>query len=158
MVSPAQTLIFFTQLQAEKLVFENFIGLLEEEQRILVNGGKDELPPVTANKTKLLEELLRLSEQRTSFMKTTGLSLEPEALSRWVSQQNAEAKTLWQQCLELAKQAKRLNDLNGRLVAERLSGNQQAIRTLMAEANQPATYGPDGQTRSLGQGRTLGSA
>lgn len=158
MVSPAQTLIFFTQLQAEKLVFENFIGLLEEEQRILVNGGKDELPPVTANKTKLLEDLLRLSDQRTSFMKAAGLSFEPEALSRWISQQNTEAKALWQQCLDLAKQAKRLNDLNGRLVAERLSGNQQAIHTLMAEANQPATYGPDGQTRSLGQGRTLGSA
>ena len=158
MPTPAQIHIFFTQLQTEKQVFEAFVGLLEEEQGILVNGRKDELSSNTTKKTKALEELQRLSDQRTNFMRTAGISLEPVGLTSWIAGQNPEAKVLWDQCLDLAKRAKRLNDLNGRLLAERLSGNQQAIHTLMTEANQPATYGPDGQTRGLGQGRPLGSA
>jgi len=158
MATPMQTAVFFTQLEAEKLLIEKFISLLKEEQLTLVKGGRDELSPVTTAKTKLVEELAQLSDKRTELMVASGISLIPQELTEWIAQQNEQCRALWATCLDLAKQAKSLNNTNGRLIAERLSNNQAAIQTLMAEANQPATYGRDGQTRTLGHGRTLGSA
>jgi flagellar biosynthesis/type III secretory pathway chaperone len=57
----------------------------------------------------------------------------------------------------MAEKARALNQTNGKLIATRLASNQQALATLMAAANQAALYGPDGQARPLGGGRSLGS-
>lgn len=67
------------------------------------------------------------------------------------------AKRDWQTLLSLAEKASALNRTNGKLIATRLAHNQQALSTLLAAANQAALYGPDGQARPVGGGRSLGS-
>jgi flagella synthesis protein FlgN len=68
------------------------------------------------------------------------------------------AQAAWSALLQLAGQARDLNALNGKLIAERLRHNQQALAILLAAGDQAALYGPDGQTRLAGSGRPLGSA
>ena len=60
--------------------------------------------------------------------------------------------------IELAKEARRLNDLNSKLVFDRMQHNQLALNVLLSAAKQSALYGPDGQTHVGPAGRTLGSA
>ena len=158
MTTAAQTQSFFTLLAAEKQLVEKFVGLLKAEQEVLTAGRKDEIAPLTASKTTLAETLSQQSEKRQVLMAESGIPTDREGLKQWMTQQAAEHQELWASFIGLASEAKLLNDINGRLVAERLSNNQQAIQTLMAAANRPATYGPDGQTNSIGHGRTIGSA
>lgn len=158
MPTAAQVEQFFSLLEAEKQVLERFVQLLKTEQQVLVNGGKDELPPITAAKTTLTDQLVQQGKQRSVAMSDGNIPTDRAELADWIKQQAAAHQTLWASFLQLAQEAQTLNNLNGRLVAERLSSNQQAIQTLMTAANRPATYGPDGQTNALGRGRTLGSA
>lgn len=149
---------FFSLLDAEKQVLGQFIQLLKSEQQVLVNGGKDELSPITNAKTALTEQLVQQGKQRSAMMVESSIPTDRTELADWVKQQAVPHQALWAAFLHLAQEAQNLNNLNGRLVAERLSNNQQAIQALMAAANRPATYGPDGQTSALGRGRPLGSA
>jgi flagella synthesis protein FlgN len=64
----------------------------------------------------------------------------------------------WTKLLILATEARELNQINGQLIALHMQNNQQALAVLMAAANQAMTYGPDGQQRGSGSGRSLGSA
>lgn len=158
MATSAQASTFFTLLEAEKQLLEKFVLLLKDEQAVLVNGGKENLTPLTQNKVTLADTLTQQGEKRSAFMSTAGIPLDRNGLNQWLGEQTEPLQTLWRSFIELAGEAKTLNDLNGRLVAERLSNNQQAIQTLMSVANRPATYGPDGQTSAIAHGRTLGSA
>lgn len=145
-------------LAEEKQILQQFVAILEEEQKVLIKGGKDELPPITKTKTQLTEALAALGESRSAAFAAAGVPTDREGLSVWLQKTPAKFREQWTAFIELAATAKNLNDINGRLVAERLSNNQQAIQVLMAAANRPATYGPDGQTNAIGNGRTLGSA
>lgn len=145
-------------LDEEKQVLLKFVAILEEEQKILIQGGKDELPPITKTKTQLTDSLTSAGESRAAAFAAAGVPVDKEGFSTWLQKAPVKFREQWAAFIALAGTAKNLNDINGRLVAERLSNNQQAIQVLMAAANRPATYGPDGQTNALGSGRTLGSA
>lgn len=149
---------FLDLLKEEQGLVEKFIAVLQQEQQILVEGAKADLDPVTSEKNRLAGFLAQLDVRRNDFLRTQGISNAREDIERWLLDQDAAATDIWNRFLDSARKAQQLNDLNGKLVAERMSNNQQAIHTLMAATNRPATYGPDGQTTSLGRGRTLGSA
>ena len=64
----------------------------------------------------------------------------------------------WDEVVALAGEAKERNRVNGQLITERLQNNQQALTTLLAAAEHPQIYGPDGQSRPTASSRNLGSA
>ena len=77
----------------------------------------------------------------------------------WIkSAEGTTSRRRWQQLLELATEARALNETNGKLIAVHLQHNQQALNTLLAAVDQATTYGPDGQQRAGAGGRSLGSA
>jgi flagella synthesis protein FlgN len=65
---------------------------------------------------------------------------------------------MWDAVVALAGEAKERNRINGQLITERLQNNQQALTTLLAAAEHPQIYGPDGQSRPTASSRNLGSA
>lgn len=158
MPTAVQTSAFFSSVETENQLLEKFIVLLQEEQRLLLGVIKDELPSLNKRKTNLSDALTQHAEKRMTLMVEADIPSTKEELNAWINQQDETSVAEWHRLLELAKEAKKSNELNGRLLAERLSNNQQAIQTLMAAANRPATYGPDGQTTASGPRRTLGSA
>lgn len=142
-------------LAEETEVLRRFLTLLEREQTLLSEGSVDALAALAPEKSAFAERLAGLTRQREAQLASDHCPQMRDWLTR---PGNNRLEAAWQQLLELARQAKQLNETNGQLIALRLQHNQQALAVLMAAANQAMTYGPDGQQRPSGGGRTLGSA
>lgn len=146
-------------LVEEVAQLRDFLVLLDKEQQALVGGDVEGLLPLAAEKNDLLGRLAQLGEARGKALLAAGLAADRQGMEGWL-ERHAEpggAKRVWQELLALAGKASALNQINGKLIATRLANNQQALSTLMAAANQAALYGPDGQARPVGGGRSLGS-
>jgi flagella synthesis protein FlgN len=146
-------------LSEEAGQLRGFLVLLEKEQQALAEGDVDRLVPLAAEKTEAFGRLSRLGEARGQALAAAGLTADRQGMEAWLRQHTEfqQARKTWQALLALAEKASALNQTNGKLIATRLAHNQQALATLMAAANQAALYGPDGQARPLGGGRSLGS-
>jgi flagella synthesis protein FlgN len=134
-----------------------FIAVLEHEQQILIDGDIDGLLPLAEEKNQLATQLSALAERRQQAL--TAIGNTPSTMAAWLATLVDPAPgAAWQTLLELAAQARELNSLNGKLIAERMRHNQQSLAILLAAGDKAALYGPDGQTRTAGGGRALGSA
>lgn len=133
-----------TVIEQEIALLDDFVRLLKEEQAQLVAGNSDALPALAQQKGKLAEQLLRNKEKRAGLSGAKPLALKDE--ERLVNLR------------QRAQEASHLNALNGKLIGERLSHNQSALKILMDATRQATVYGPDGQTQVGGGGRPLGSA
>jgi flagella synthesis protein FlgN len=137
----------------------DFLVLLEKEQQALAAGDVDRLLPLADDKNRLFGRLAQLGEARGQALAAAGFTADRQGMEGWLARQpnaNGAGRT-WQELLSLAEKARALNEINGKLIASRLADNQQALSALMAAANQAALYGPDGQARPIGSGRSLGS-
>jgi flagella synthesis protein FlgN len=67
---------------------------------------------------------------------------------------NAEQRADWNHLLDLTREAKELNRVNGMLVNRQLSQTQAALGELRGPGGNPGgVYGPGGQTMSAGPSR-----
>lgn len=159
--TPSPTDKVIAQRLADELVeLERFCALLATERDILEKGEADKLPPVVEKKSALAIRLGELLAQREAALNQAGFSSGREGMENWLST-HAQAGSLrshWQRLLDLAGLARNRQETNGKLIAIQLQHNQQAIAALMSASGRPLTYGPDGQQRVGGGGRTLGSA
>jgi len=148
-----------SRLQEEVGVLKAFVDLLQKEQRVLVSGDPEVLLPLSVEKNTLASRLAAFANQRTLALAAAGLTANREGMEQWLKKQPAGTSRLWQEFVSLAEEARSLNDLNGKLITEKLSHNHQALSTLTAASEHAAIYGPDGQARfTPGSGRSLGSA
>lgn len=147
-------------LLEEAAQLRGFLSLLEREQQALVSGETDPLLPLAEEKSAHFTRLAGLGEARNQALAAESLPPDRAGMETWLDRhpQQPGARQAWQELLKLTLKARELNQVNGKLIGTRLAGNQQALATLLAAANQAALYGPDGQSRPLGGGRSLGSA
>jgi flagella synthesis protein FlgN len=145
-------------LTAEEIsAVRRFIAALEHEQQFLIDGDIDGLLPLAEEKNQLAKQLSALAERRQQAL--TAIGNTPPTMAAWLATLSDPAPgAAWQTLLDLAAQARELNSLNGKLIAERMRHNQQSLAILLAAGDNAALYGPDGQTRTAGGGRALGSA
>lgn len=142
-------------LAEESGALEGFVDLLRREQELLAEGDIETLSSLAVEKAAMAERLGRLSLQREDSVAADGC----KDMNAWLARsENHSHETAWQQLLDLARQAKTLNETNGSLIKLRLQHNQQALAVLLAASNLAVTYGPDGQQYTAGNGRPLGSA
>jgi flagella synthesis protein FlgN len=139
-------------VEDEALLLTDFLGLLEREQGLLVEGHTDALLALAEQKTQVYRRLQFLHDERSRIAARfregglqAALAAAPAAGARW------------DEILSLAAEAQRRNAVNGQLIAERMKHNQAALSVLLAAADQPQLYGPDGQSRPTARGRPLGS-
>lgn len=143
--------------EAEQL--RGFLALLEREQQALAAGDVDRLLPLAEEKGVLFTRLAGLGEARNQALAAESLPPDRPGVEAWLDRhpELPGARKAWQDLLKLTLKARELNQLNGKLIGTRLASNQQALSVLLEAANQAALYGPDGQARPLGGGRSLGS-
>lgn len=143
----------------EAAQLRGFLVLLEKEQQALAAGDIERLLPLAEEKSGLFGRLSDLGAARGKALAAAGFTADRQGMESWLDRQPDQAgpRRDWQALLSLAEEARALNQTNGQLIASRLAHNQQALSTLMAAANQAALYGPDGQAKPLGGGRSLGS-
>lgn len=138
---------------------KEFISLLQREQNLLKQGDTDALLPLIETKTQLAEQLAALARTREAYLTRQGLPAGRTGMEDWLQRHgNAAQYQSWQALLELAREARALNEINGKLIGLNMQHNQQAFTALMNATNRAMTYGPDGQQQAGLGGRILGTA
>ena len=146
-----------TLLHEEAAMLNDFVSLLEREQSLLLEGQTDTLLDMAEQKTRMYRRLQYLSDERARLFAGVRQTPSDGAIRQGLSDHRT-ARDDWEKVIRLAQRASEQNQINGRLIGERMQNNQQALTVLMAAAAQPgATYGPDGQSRPFLSGRRFGS-
>ncbi len=157
---------FLSVLKRELESFRLFHALLQAEQDAVVSGNTESLILLARQKNQKCIALTQLAEQRNQFLAGRAGSTQQVGMEAWLDSVDPAGKQgagkLWRELIELARNAKTLNQHNGQLIHNRLASNQQALAVLMsANASTNNLYGKDGQayaTPPTGSGRPLGKA
>lgn len=144
-------------IQEERTGLQGFIALLRREEALLIATQIDALASLAEEKTALYRTLQRLSDERVVMFARLGAAVN-DANIRVMLADLPDALGAWQEVVSLAAEARERNRVNGQLITERLQNNQQALSVLLAAAEHPQIYGPDGQSRPTSSGRLFGSA
>ncbi|AVY93252.1 MULTISPECIES: flagella synthesis protein FlgN [Microvirgula] len=142
---------------AETRQFEQMLELLDEEQRALIGGNIADIEKFASGKLELLEQIDHSARLRAEALRAFGIDSRT-ALYRWLSDR-LELLSIWQHLELVSEKARAANDLNGKLISDRLLNVNQALSALMSSEGSTLSYGRDGGKQSIvGGGRNLGAA
>ena len=136
-------------LRAEIAGFQALINVLEAEAEALRRADSDALSILSNAKLERVAVLQTLARQRAQEMKRAGLTENAVGVKAWLAQVGDEAATrdAWTRLTQLALEAKRQNDVNGRLAARQRWHFDAALGALLQAAGVSSIYGADGRTR-----------
>ena len=145
--SPAST------LSLEQQHVTSLLELMKQEQALLVAADADGLAELTPRKNALLQALADLSAERHAALLAAGCEGSEAGMEPWLAVSgSADARTQWEHLLDLARQAKEINRVNGMLINKQLAHNQGVLNALRMPAGPEAggVYGSSGQ--AIGNG------
>lgn len=139
---------FTANLQAELVAIKAFNGILQKEQRTLVNGDVEDLDFLASEKERLIEQLSSLNQQRNQFLSSHGLLTDANGMKKLFSTDDSysESNKIWHELLELVTVTSQLNETNGTIINTRLQHTQRSLTALQCAAGNISLYGPKGQT------------
>ncbi|MEO6351617.1 MAG: flagellar protein FlgN [Oxalobacteraceae bacterium] len=141
MTSPTATLL------DEHAAISSLIRLLQTEQDKLTAADIDELPAVTTEKAVIVARMSGLANQRQLALMAAGLSPEQNGMDQWIAQTSDNAaRSLWQELLSLARSAEELNRINGKLINQHATHNQNALDILQGVPVGGNFYGANGKS------------
>ena len=143
-------------IAAEHQHLDALVALMKQEQQSLVTLDTDELSSLTTQKNALLASLSNLSQQRHAALRAAGCEGSEAGMEPWLAAgDHGGVREQWQRMLDVAREAKELNRVNGMLITKQLAHNQGVLNALRTPTNAPtgAIYGASGQTVGLGASR-----
>ena len=152
MYSSQHVACFMKELETEKDIFQAFIEILKKEENALIEGKIEEIDYFASDKSRLIEKLIQIDENRNEYLIKQGLTLEKNSIDNWLTRLTkqhsslSEIKISWNELLNLAKMAQQLNHSNGLMILSQLQYNQRAFAALRCAAGNVSFYGPKGQT------------
>ena len=145
-------------LSEERVAVQEFIVLLQEEQRLLTENDIEPLSPLAEKKSAHAVRLNQLSEACRRLLEKISATLEHRQIEAWLDANCKPGLPIWHEVRVLAGQAKQLNNVNGELIQMKSRYNQQTFAALCGAVNQANLYGANGQASfTPGSGRSLGS-
>lgn len=134
-------------LENEKKTTLIFLEILRKEREILTRGQINDLDQIVADKTKILDELETINEQRSQYLLSHGYHKNKAGMQQWLNEQPfvSTLHELWDQLITLAKQAKQENQTNGSAISLQLEYNQRLYVSLHSAAGNISLYGSKGQ-------------
>jgi flagella synthesis protein FlgN len=147
--SPAAT------LHDEHQLVEAIVALMKTEQQLLVKADADGLEKIVLEKLKLAQRAADLSRIRHRALGAAGFPPAEAGMEPWLAVGGTlEARSAWDGLLELTREAKELNRVNGMLINKQLAHTQGSLNALRGPAAGAAgVYGPGGQTVATGPSR-----
>jgi flagella synthesis protein FlgN len=144
-------------LRAETIGYHALLEVLEAECRALCAADGDALQALTPAKLDHVAKLQSLAGARSDWLAASGCSDVESALDATFDRppERQAARAEWDTLLVLARQARRLNDVNGRLVARQRQHFAAALAALLQAAGSPPVYGADGRPQHGNVARTL---
>lgn len=151
-----------TLLEQTVAELQRFVAAIAAERRILVAGDIERLPGIVEEKSAAAARLASLENKRGAALGAAGCGNRQEDIEAWLTTapgiDSSALRKLWASCMDLAAEAKRDNEINGKLIGAHLQQTQQALATVLGEATEATTYGADGQRNTPAGRRPLGSA
>ena len=142
---------FVANLQAELDAIKAFNGVLQKEQRTLVNGDIEDLDYLASEKERLIEQLTTLNEQRNQFLFSQGLLTGTEGMKKLLATDHSysESNRIWHDLLALVAVTSQLNKTNGTIINARLQHTERSLTALQCAAGNFSLYGSKGQTLGM---------
>lgn len=144
-------------LDAEITAVRQFVALLQEEQRQLRENEIDALESTTVNKLQFAEELQEIGKARHACLRQLGIAGHDDnglSVENWlIAQGNPRLLQAWHTLQNLARDAKSLNELNGRCIALLSRNAREQLDALAGRQAHGVFYKPDGQTTVSGSFR-----
>lgn len=146
-------------IEREITLISRFVDALRKEQDVLKEGRADDLLPIVEEKSVLAEQLNVLEGERHALLGLGHAAYDAKAMSDWLATANDPlAAVNWKKLLELAREAKALHQINGRLIDMHLQNTTGSIAVLTQKSVPPPLYGADGQTANHTGSRIVDSA
>lgn len=155
-------------LQQTIIELQRFLAVISTEKQALISGEINQLPTFSEEKSALATRLATLESQRENTLREAGFAAGREGVDAWLAANTTPSApallaspaipALWQQLINLAAEAKRENEINGKLIAALMQQNQQALGILLGQSADTTTYDANGQQKSMAGRRPLGSA
>jgi flagella synthesis protein FlgN len=141
-----------TTLSDEQQVIGSMVELMKTEQQLLVSADADGLSTLTPTKLQLAQKAAELSRHRHRALGAAGFVPAEAGMEPWLAVGgNDKLRQEWNRLLELARQAKELNRVNGMLVNKQLAHTQGVLNAMRGPASGAANvYGRSGQTMATG--------
>lgn len=142
-------------LREEQRVITSLLEVLKQEQQCLISADIDALTNLTPTKSLLVNNMAVLASQRHSALNAAGFKPEEAGMEAWIAATgDAGAQQFWRDVLELTREAKEMNRLNGTLINKHLNLTQSALQSLRPQNTASNMYGPTGgQTSSTSMRR-----
>jgi flagella synthesis protein FlgN len=141
-------------LRDEQQVIGSIVELMKTEQQFLISADADGLSTITPNKLQLARRAATLARVRHKALAAAGFTAGEAGMEPWLAVGGSdEQRQDWNRLLELTREAKELNRVNGMLVNRQLGQAQAALGALRGTGNGAGVYGPGGQTMATGPSR-----
>jgi flagella synthesis protein FlgN len=141
-------------LRDEQQVIGSIVELMKTEQQFLISADADGLSTITPNKLQLAQRAATLARVRHKALAAAGFSAGEAGMEPWLAVGGSdEQRQYWNRLLELTREAKELNRVNGMLVNRQLGQAQAALGALRGTGLGAGVYGPGGQTMATGPSR-----
>ena len=142
-------------LRDEQQTIGSIVELMKTEQQLLDSADADGLAKVMPDKLKLAQRAAELSRLRHRALAAAGFQPGEPGMEPWLAVGgDADLRGQWNRLLELTREAKELNRVNGMLINKQLAHTQGVLNALRGETSGAAgTYGPGGQTVAAGPSR-----
>jgi len=147
-------------LKRETDLVSRFISILGKEQEALQSGQADALDEINRGKLQLVEQLNQVGLERAEIAILPVPGGERAGMQAWLAQHPLEKQSalLWDALLNLAREAKEMHDLNGKLISIHLKQTGDALAVLMQRQQEHALYGSNGQSSQTTGSRIVDSA
>ena len=143
-------------LATENQAINNLVGLIQQEQSLLINANIAEVEQIIAHKAQHVAQLAELSNQRHAILALAGYQPGESGMQSWLEQHaDHSVNDAWQSLLTQVRAAKELNHTNGLLINTHLNRNQGTLNVLRGSSKTGNFYGPDGQTTGVSKSRSI---
>jgi len=141
-------------LRDEQQLIGSIVELMKSEQQFLVSADADGLATITPKKLQLAQKAAELSRLRHRALGAAGFSATENGMEPWLAVGGSdELRAQWNSLLDLTREAKELNRVNGMLVNKQLAHTQGMLNELRPAAAGAGVYGPGGQALGSGPSR-----
>jgi flagella synthesis protein FlgN len=142
-------------LRDEQQLIGAIVALMKTEQRFLISADADGLSTLTPKKLQLAQKAAELSRLRHRALSVAGFTAAESGMEPWLAVGGNDAlRAEWNALLELTREAKELNRVNGLLVNKQMAHTVGMLNALRPAGNDAGgVYGPGGQAMPVGPSR-----
>lgn len=131
------------------------LQLLKDEQDVLIRADVEELARLTEEKNKSIARMAELAQRRHRVLAATGFEASEAGMKVWLKSAAPAAARMWTSLLDVARQAKEQNRINGLLIGKHMARTQAALNILHGGQQAGNMYGPNGQSTGQAGSRKL---